>query len=97
VTYAVIFTAEVAELDEEYSRTAGHLRELALSKYGCLEFNSCAEDGREIAVSYWDSEEQIRAWKQNPEHLAAQQAGRARWYRSYRVQVVEITREYGEA
>ena len=92
--YAVIFTADVATLDAEYSRTAEQLRELALQRYGCREFISCREGAREIAISYWDSEDQITAWKQDIEHLAAQRAGRERWYRSYRVQVVKVTREY---
>ena len=92
--YAVIFTADVAILDADYSRTAEQLRELALQHYGCREFISCCEGASEIAISYWDSEEQIQAWKQDIEHLAAQRAGRERWYRSYRVQVVEVKREY---
>jgi heme-degrading monooxygenase HmoA len=45
-------------------------------------------------VLYWDSEEQIRAWKQDPEHLAAQRAWRDRWYKSYRVEIVETRRSY---
>ncbi len=92
--YAVIFTAEVASPDADYSRTAEHLRDLALRRYGCREFLSSCEGTLEIAISYWDSEEQIQAWKQDLEHLAAQRAGRERWYHSYRVQVVEVRREY---
>ncbi len=94
MTYAVIFTAEIAELDDDYAATAERLRTRALRDFGCLAFNSCAGGGREIAVSYWESEDQIRAWKQDTEHLAAQQAGRERWYRSWSVQVVEIKRQY---
>ena len=36
--YAVIFTTTVAEFDEEYSRMAERLKELALEKCGCLDF-----------------------------------------------------------
>ncbi len=93
--YAVIFRAQVAQLDEEYSRMAARLRELALSEYGCLEFVSLTEGDQEIAISYWESESQIKAWKQDVEHLLAQSLGRSSWYRRYRVQVVEIKREYG--
>jgi len=39
-------------------------------------------------------EESIRAWRNHPEHVLAQQAGRDRWYESYSVQVAEISREY---
>jgi len=36
--YAVIFTATVAEFDEEYSRITKRLKELAFEKSGCLDF-----------------------------------------------------------
>ena len=91
---AVIFRAEIAQLDEEYQQTAERLRELALRDYGCLEFCAWTEGEREVAISYWESEAQIRAWKADPEHQAAQRMGRARWYLSYSVQVVEVLREY---
>ena len=92
--YAVIFRAQVAQLDEEYSRMAARLRELALSEYGCLEFAGLTEGDQEITISYWESESQIKAWKQDVEHLLAQSLGRSSWYRRYKVQVVEIKREY---
>ncbi len=93
--YAVIFRAEIADADEEYSGTASRLRDLALSEYGCAEFTSCTEGQREIAISYWETLEQISRWKQNALHLDAQEKGRSRWYRSYTVEVVELLRSYG--
>ena len=92
--YAVIFTAEINQLDNDYSATASRMRELAKTKYGCKEFISATEGNMEIAVSHWTTLEQIQAWKEDVEHLAAQQRGRAEWYRSYRVEVCEIVREY---
>ena len=38
--YAVIFKATVKQLDDEYSQTAKRMRELAIEKYGCLDFVS---------------------------------------------------------
>lgn len=93
--FAVIFKAEVAGLDEEYQTMAEHMRNLAIEKYGCLEFSSATEGDREIAVSYWETEDQIKEWKNDSEHLLAQEQGRNKWYESYRVQIVEILREYG--
>jgi len=48
-----------------------------------------------VALSYWPSEENVRAWKSHPEHVAAQALGREKWYESYSVQVATIDREYG--
>ena len=93
--YAVVFRAEIAEADAEYAGTAALLRDLALGEYGCVEFTSCTEGSREIAISYWETLEQISRWKQNALHLAAQEKGRGRWYRAYTVEVVELLRSYG--
>lgn len=92
--YAVIFRAEINELDEVYAETAARLRDLALSKYGCIEFTAVTEGSQEIAISYWDDQDQITAWKQDPQHRTAQELGRLKWYKAYQVQVVEIIRDY---
>ena len=92
--YAVIFRAEIKQLDDQYVELASQMRTLAMEKYGCKEFTAVTEGTQEIAISYWESEEQIRAWKQDAEHLVAQQYGREEWYQSYRVQVMKVIREY---
>lgn len=95
--YAVIFHAEVAQFDEEYFAMARRMRERALADYGCVDFIANTEGSREIAISYWPSLEHIRRWKQDTDHLHAQQLGKSRWYKSYKVDVVEILRSYATA
>ncbi|RDH80775.1 MAG: antibiotic biosynthesis monooxygenase [endosymbiont of Galathealinum brachiosum] len=92
--YAVIFTAQMTNPDKEYYATAKKMRELAINQYGCTDFTSVFEDSNEITVSYWENLEQINAWKQDIEHLKAQNMGKSKWYKTYRVQVVEVLREY---
>ena len=92
--FAVIFKAQPAQQNEEYNVTVSKIRELAFEKYGCIDFVAATEGDQEIAISYWDSEESIRQWKNDSEHKLAQQQGRNKWYQSYTVQVVEIKREY---
>jgi len=92
--YAVIFRAEINKLDQSYTETAKHMRDLALSKYGCVEFTSTAENNVEIAISYWNSKKDIKAWKEDKEHIKAQALGKKEWYKSYTVQIVEILHEY---
>lgn len=93
--YAVIFRAEIKELDEEYSLMAAQLRELALNEYGCVEFTACTEGDYEIAISYWPTLESIHAWKNNPKHIKAQRIGADKWYKSYTVQVMQVVKQYG--
>lgn len=93
--YAVIFKAEIDEIDQAYSETAQRMRALAMNKYGCREVTSCTEGKFEITISYWPDKERIRAWKNDPEHRQAQALGKSKWYKSYQVQVVEILHQYG--
>ncbi len=92
--YAVIFRAEINELDETYAEMAAHMRDQSINKYGCVEFTAVTKGKHEIAISYWDNQDQIKAWKQDLEHREAQKLGRSKWYKSYQVQVVEVIREY---
>jgi heme-degrading monooxygenase HmoA len=92
--YVVIFRARIRAFDGEYFRTAARMRELAFAQFGCLDFQATVEGDNEVVLSYWPDEAAIRAWRAHPEHLAAQQAGRDRWYVSYSVQVATVTREY---
>lgn len=95
--YAVIFRAEINKIDQSYSDMTARMRELAKSKYSCIEFISLTEGNYEIAISYWDNEKQIIAWKKDPEHKKAQELGRSKWYKSYQVQIVKVEREYSSS
>jgi heme-degrading monooxygenase HmoA len=92
--YVVIFRAKVKAFDDEYTRVAARMRELALNEFGCLDFQAVSEGSDEVALSYWPDEVSIRAWKSHSEHVLAQQLGKERWYESYIVQIAQITREY---
>lgn len=93
----VIFRARIRAFDAEYSAVAARMRELAMKEFGCIEFHAVTEGRDEVALSYWPSEDAIRAWKAHPEHLLAQEAGRSHWYDSYSVQVATVTRGYSGA
>lgn len=92
--YAVIFKAEINKIDKAYSAMASRMRELAINEFGCIEFNSVTEGNNEIAISYWNSKEQIKEWKQNKEHLKAQELGKNKWYKTYNVEIVEVISQY---
>ena len=92
--YAVIFKAKIAQMDEEYFRVARKMRELAMKEHGCIDFISSTEGEQEIAISYWENEEAITTWRQNSEHLLAQDVGKKKWYESYSVEVAKIERAY---
>ncbi len=92
--FVVILKATIGDLGQEYTEALEQMKKLAFEEYGCLEFTAMMDGNERMALSYWESEEQIRNWKQNCEHLKTQDQAQKTWYKSYSVQVAEITREY---
>jgi len=95
--YAVVFTSVRNGADESgYSVMAARMKVLAEVQPGFLGMESVRrEDGLGITVSYWESEDAVRSWKRNAEHLVAQEKGREEWYAAYRLRVCRVEREYG--
>lgn len=92
--YAVIFTSLRTDGDDGYGAMAAAMVELAAQQPGFLGVES-ARDGLGITVSYWTDLESIAAWKANTKHLAAQQAGRERWYSTFKTRIARVDRNYG--
>lgn len=92
--FAVIFRAKTGSQDQSYIEMVGVMRQLAFDKYHCQDFIAVTEGEQEIAISYWNSEEDIRNWHNDSKHAVAQKLGKDKWYQSYTVQVVEIKRQY---
>jgi len=92
--YVVIFKARINIRTEDYHTTANRMRELAINQYHCIDFTSVLEKDEEISLSYWHDLEHIQSWKQDTEHLLAQKMGQNYWYKSYKVQIAKIEREY---
>lgn len=94
--YVVIFKAKIQSLDQEYFDTANQLREKALTEFNCQKFEAVSEHDFEIALSYWNSLEDIQAWYKNAEHQVAQRLGKQRWYESFSVEICEVLKSYSK-
>ena len=92
--YAVIFSSLRTDIAEGYQDTAQRMVELAAEQPGFLGVESVRE-GLGITISYWESLEAIRNWKQQTEHLVAQQKGRTDWYSAYKTRICKVERDYG--
>jgi heme-degrading monooxygenase HmoA len=92
--YAVIFTSVKSDFDEGYAEMAEKMEDLAKQQPGFLGVESARNDIG-ITVSYWKDLESIKNWKQNLDHLEAQQKGRSSWYEKYTVRIALVEREYG--
>jgi heme-degrading monooxygenase HmoA len=78
----------------EYEETGARMGELASSMPGFLGMDYAAVEGGELLVVRFDSHESLRAWHDHPEHVAAQQRGRERFFSDYRIEVCDEVRSY---
>ena len=69
--------------------------ELAAKQPGFLGIESArGTDGFGITVSYWDSLEAIRSWKDEPSHAEIQARAKNTFYERYEVRVAVVERGY---
>jgi heme-degrading monooxygenase HmoA len=94
--YVVIFTnRHKAPDDQDYHVMGSEMEALAATMPGYLGFESArGEDGFGFAISYWESGEAIKNWKQQADHLIAQKRGRDKWYEDYVVRIAKVERAY---
>lgn len=91
--YAVIFSSLKNETDYGYTEMALKMEQLAKEQPGFMGLES-ARNEIGITVSYWESIEAIANWKNNSEHLLAQQKGISDWYKWYDIKICKVEREY---
>jgi len=91
--YAVIFTSTRTEGDNGYNEMADLMETLAKKQNGFISVDS-ARNEVGITVSYWENLEAIQLWKQQTDHVLAQQKGIKDWYKWYNVRICKVEREY---
>src|ERR1700690_1367740 len=85
----IVFGTRVrAGADPEYGQHAERMGRLAssLPGYGSAT-DFVAGDGERLALIEWDSPGNLAIWRDNADHLAAQNDGRAKYYSRYSLQV----------
>jgi len=91
--YAVIFTNTQTSNLEGYAEMSEVMEQLAKKQPGYLGFES-ARNEVGIAISYWESLEAIKNWKEQLSHQKAQDQGKSKWYSWYKVRICKVEREY---
>jgi len=92
--YVVMFTTQRTDVDTGYAEAAQRMLELAAQQPGFLGVESARSDGLGITLSYWQSEEAIRAWREHAEHSLVREQGRADWYAAFATRVAKVERAY---
>jgi heme-degrading monooxygenase HmoA len=60
-------------------------------------FQSLADPGKLLSLSFFRDEEAVRAWRNLPGHRAAQAKGRTGIFADYRLRVAHVLRDYGKS
>lgn len=58
-------------------------------------FESLAEPGKLLSLSFWRDEAAVHAWRNVEAHRTAQAAGRGGIFRDYRLRIAGVIRDYG--
>lgn len=90
--YAVIFTSFRTEDDNGYADAAKRILDIARQQPGFLGYESARQE-MGISVSYWESLDAIRAWKEHPEHRKVQEM-ESLWYSENRIRICKVERDY---
>jgi heme-degrading monooxygenase HmoA len=59
-------------------------------------FQSLADPGKLLSLSFFRDEEAVRAWRTLPGHWEAQAKGRSGIFADYRLRVAHVLRDYGK-
>jgi heme-degrading monooxygenase HmoA len=85
-----------ADDPEGYEAMVGEMIARARGMPGFVDFRHYeAGDGERISIVWWESEELMRAWRDDARHGIAQTLGRERWYESFHIDVAHVVRSYG--
>ena len=80
------YFGEVEKLQSELNKTKGFLsvdRFVHNSKTNCY-----------VSISTWEDEESVVSWKNNSKHLLSQNLGKKDIFKSYRIRVAKVLRDY---
>jgi len=97
--HAVIFEVEPEPARrQDYLDLAARLRPELEKIDGFLSierFESLSNPGKILSLSFWRDEAAVEDWRRQEQHQAAQRAGRTGIFRTYRLRVAAVVRDYG--
>ena len=96
---AVIFEARVQEGQKDaYLNAAAALRPLLADVEGFISierFESLANPGKILSLSYWRDEDAVKQWRNVEAHRGIQEAGRKSIFADYHLRIAHVIRDYG--
>jgi heme-degrading monooxygenase HmoA len=93
----IVFRSRMkSDADEAEAEALGaRMYELVNGMPGFVSYSDyTAADGEYVTIVEFESHETLAAWRDHPEHVAAQKTGRERFFESYRITVADVVRNY---
>ena len=81
----------------EYMKLVGELKADLDKAEGFLSlerFESISDKGKFLSLQFWKDEESVRKWRNLQKHREAQKKGRAGIFKSYRLRIASVVRDY---
>jgi heme-degrading monooxygenase HmoA len=90
----ILFRSRLTEAaGADYAEMNAAMRRQAERFPGFVDLKSfTADDGERLTIVRWRDHDTLRAWREDPDHRAAQQLGRERWYEYYEIEVADLVR-----
>ena len=96
---AVIFEVDIKDDKyQEYLDIAADLKPLLQEIDGFISierFSSLVTEGKILSLSFWRDEKAIGEWRNLEAHRYAQTKGRSNIFKTYRLRVADVNRDYG--
>jgi heme-degrading monooxygenase HmoA len=93
-TVAVIRARLRPGIADEYYPLADRMGEIARAMPGFISWKVYhSDDGERVSIHEWESPEQLKAWREHPEHRQVQKLGREKFYEEYTIYVADSPRE----
>jgi heme-degrading monooxygenase HmoA len=80
------YMALVGELKADLERAEGFI--------GLERFESLTTQGKFLSLQFWQDEASVAKWRNLQKHREAQKKGRAGIFRSYRLRIASVLRDY---
>jgi heme-degrading monooxygenase HmoA len=95
VPTVVVFRSRIREdASGEFQELADRMLAIASAMPGFISYKVyTAADGERVSIHEWESPEQLRAWREHPEHRKVQALGRELYYEEYTSYVCDGPRE----
>ncbi len=96
--HVVVFEVVLREgIGQKYFDLAAELRPELENIEGFISierFESTVTENKYVSLSFWESEDAIKAWREHAGHQLAQEKGKSEIFSDFRISIGKVNRQY---